>query len=508
MTSHSNYLSSAYIEDPSLFSWPVNRQKMVDVRNRFISCVLDIYKADNHNMVSYYPILCIHWANYIMQCYDGVIRSKNIDGEALSAFSLALSKGELPALPKHFNSFKSGPQPPCKYKAPLRYIRNHLVRDGIKRVSPHRLDFKNDIVVSSIGSLINDHANKISDNVFYVPRSYWFKPIDEVPPDILEESNDLWQCVLDAFGDEQHVLEGSPAESWFKDVFTHSLFYCDVHMRRLEAQPDTIPAHLWIGSGSIIWDRMVKRVVTRNGGHITGHDHGSGTGHLLSVSRTLAECSDCDVFVGFSKTPDLFMDILDHNFIFDGVPKIKPLAYKSKNITKHNIGRKDGKVILVLPAAPSGDTPRFVGADSEAVNTDFLNRLLLALVEYGYDVLLKPHPTFPPLLNKNYLDKIGVKTVSGSIDDAFELADIVLFQHIHTTTFREALEQNKHIAVVDMRYDPWVLAALEQVHKRCSLLPVHYDDKNRIQLDWKNLSEQIERAREKTDNAFFDMYYS
>lgn len=515
----SQFLPEYYAQEPDRFFWPVNRNNVVKVRDKFLLSLLEHVKqsADADPYTQYYYIMSLNWSNHIVQFYHFLKAKKEFEKKGIepyldgdSGFFKTICDGKKPPMPPYLDLYYQGTESKSLWLEPLRLLRANLVSDGLSRKPLCMVNFEKDIIVNSTGPLVFKHAKSIDERVFYLPRSVWFKPVDAMPHDHKIDTDILIDMVRDSFGEDADLLTRD-IEEWFAELFSKTLYVCDIHVKRLLANPKKLPKKFWMGSGGIFWDRMLKYAVKKLGGHVTGHDHGSGAGHVKSVSRTIGECIDCDVFVPFSRHSHLFTDAIQPEFLLDGhIPKVKTLEFSHHSTEPVHTKKPQNNPpkILIIPYGPDQNVPRFLTVPHDSVKTDFLVRTIKQLKEWGYHVSIKPHPHCPKPLTNECLEELGCGQMGGSINDAFEGADIILFSSIYTTTFREAFDANKPIVLIDMHYEQWVPGAREKLLKRCAVVDGDYDENGRIHFDWGTLKEAIEVSPSKDDTSYYDTYYN
>jgi hypothetical protein len=128
-------------------------------------------------------------------------------------------------------------------------------------------------------------------------------------------------------------------------------------------------------------------------------------------------------------------------------------------------------------------------------------RLIRSLRDSGFRVLYKPHPATASLVSpviKNYADEI----IGGAFETVFQQADTLLFTYTETSTFGFALCTNAAIALLDFGDAEWNARMLELISKRCAVVPIQFDKRNRIDFSRAGLSEAIMRAPGLHDESY------
>lgn len=518
VTMHSNasrFLPYDYTLNPEAFFWPVARTDVVHVRNHFIKKMIDISKTGDKPYHALYPVLSLLWVNHIIQSYQILLachlfkeqgKSPHLTGD--KGFLRAAYNDTAPPIPEYIFLLENGAPLDNPFIESLRGVKRALSKTPISYKPLCLMDFKNDIVISSTGELIFKHAQEQQRPLFYVPRGYWFKTIDKnlLAPEF--DCNEFINVVKESFGAYASLL--TPAfVRWFKEIYTRSMRAIWIHIDRIQSTPHSIPMRYWMGSGGVMWDRIMKHIVKSNGGLVTGHDHGSGIGHIKSISRALSECNDCDFFVSFAHNKDLVLQAFDKNYLFNDIPDIITLNNRQKHkaaLSLKTSNAENIRKILIIPYGPDENVARFIATPHDSVKVDLLIRVINKLQTWGYDVYLKPHPGCPPPLENSYLEQSNIHLLSGTIDDAFKNTDAVLFLHNYTTTFREAFSHNMPVILIDSSYEEWVEDAYQKLEARCSIIKSFYDTQNRICVDWDQLKIGIETSVTKNDSEYSNNY--
>ena len=525
MSRISDFLPDYYDDSPERFFWPVQRDNLVAVRDRFVSKITNTVrhgKSDN-SYADFYGVFCLHWTTHVIKFYHFLKPRQGFQEQGEqpflsgdSGFFQAIVEGRAPETPAYIDWLYRGIDAQSPYLAPIRFLKSLISGQGILQKPTALINFQDDVVLTSVGPLMFKHAAQTQESPAYVPRSFWFKPIKATEEEVKAvDCSELIDFVRESFADDVDLFDDM-AVQWFSDLFSKSLYACDVHVRRLLDQPKKLPHNLWIGSGGVFWDRILKYAVSKNGGHVTTHDHGSGVGHVKSVSRTIAECNDCDIFIPFAHDGDIFKNSIVPDYLLSGkTPKVQILKHEDNRqdfscdfkLDVENTDIKKQK-ILIVPYGPDQNTARFLTTPHDSVKVDFLVRTLKQLRSWGYAIAIKPHPHCPEPLSSAFLSEMDVRQVEGDIKKAFAGADIVLFFNMYTSTFREAFECKKPMVLIDMGFEEWVHEAKEKLDKRCAIVDGAYDDQARILIDWGDLRRAIETASTKTDNSYYKTYYS
>ena len=253
---------------------------------------------------------------------------------------------------------------------------------------------------------------------------------------------------------------------------------------------------------------------------MTGHDHGMGMGHLIDLRPTLFEFGVCDTFVTYTANqaralekgfrPDLM--------IHQRVPNIVAAPSWRHSIASAKDARQDGsksqqnrsassiRTIMYPSMFHVGEQGHFVPPVPDIAQVDWQARLISHVCRWGYEFLLKPHPS-TAVQEPRFATELGARTITERFETVMDAADAFLFDSPSSTTFAKALSTDKPVIFIDHGRVVFTPEARAMLEKRCAIVIAWFDQDNRLQTDWDELRDAIERSRYLDDTSFFDYYF-
>jgi hypothetical protein len=259
-----------------------------------------------------------------------------------------------------------------------------------------------------------------------------------------------------------------------------------------------VPRQLWTGAGGNFLTRLARATVRREGGFITGFEHGGG-GHIHADIGPLhiQEFALCDRFVVDTQAKaEIFRGGLAREKTLDGIlPEIvaTPAPVASFPL-RPGTGAKPPKTVMVVGTA-------FVGEKQfplqpllpDPIYIDWQGRLIDGLTAQGFKVLVKQHPE--GLRRGKPLRRSANGTfLGGRFGDVMDQADAFVFDYPATSTLWEAICSDKPVAFVDHHLAQWHPEVWADFTARCAVVPSTLDEGNRPQVDFAALAEAINSA--------------
>jgi len=264
---------------------------------------------------------------------------------------------------------------------------------------------------------------------------------------------------------------------------------------RSAAIPDTV----WSGSGGAYTARLIGLAARLRGGSAIRFDHGGPS--LLAVDNRLChsqiEDSVSTEVVLASKT----LESVASNYYQDG-----PFSEKESVIFRSGPGdpafglaahgnvpvrpRGNGKKVLYAPTLLSGFWQYIIPDLPDVVSLDWQMRLAIALARLPIDLVCKPHPEGVLGGMKSPLESVA--NVSYALFEEHMIdTDVFVLDLMSSTTFWKALSSDRPVVYLDMginRFAPWILPLIE---RRCRVVKVDYDDRNRPTIDQSELEAAV-----------------
>ncbi|WP_085909928.1 hypothetical protein [Kiloniella majae] len=475
--------------------------------------------------------IAVFWAEALR---DGLGNKKKFtDFSTRYRYWPSIQNNNVPLFPEYFNTWKSGNEKDKSISTKLSFNRvkriikhlkifkQGLTIDGlqIKRLTPDVLE--SFIVATQRSNLLLDQAKTSAKPVVFAPSRRWYKEISDKELQQSIESRHITLekdilSLLDLLYKERGIRFSEGCRNYLEDFFTQGTALIRVHYERLLKLPSgALPSEVWTGTGGNLWDLLVRIAVIKKGGTAIGHDHGAGQGHVDNMVMGLNEFWGCNVFITFSKNQasELKKSAADWPKLEKDLPVIKgPNLVREPEVNKlerFNSASFKVKTILVPPPLYDSDRGRFGPYSSNLVYADWQVQLYTRLIKWGYTPILKPHPEDAVQIPTYFTTDLNLQVYKGPFSDIFSFADLVLFDHLYTSVFRECLETNIPVVLVDFYGHPWTPLGRKLASKRVSLVDAGFNEMNRRVVDWDQLKAAIECAPGKKDNTeYFHTYFA
>ena len=368
-----------------------------------------------------------------------------------------------------------------------------------------------DIYSCHTTDVLEEHARSLDETVKYTLMGEWFSAVDEQSEETLKTPalidgivDEVIQALSNAFESIGEELPES-FEAYFRNVVVRGSRIINVHLNRVLARPHEIPKRLWTGTGGYIWARLLRHVVRRQGGEVTGHEHGTGESIIRYFNtKTFSDLESADSFVTFnSNHRDWLIETVDERFLVPATkPEIRIPEYSKELVryagrplrgdkTQHQADNVKKKLMYVGPIYV-GFSPRVSNHNSDILLIDWQSRLFKKLTEWGYEVLFKPHPEGEQRPPAVFNQMPGVTELYEPFEDVWSQADVYLFDWKSTTAYSTAMSTGLPVVMVDFSFEIFVPEMQALVEKNCALVKGWADDKNRLQTDWSQLKAAID----------------
>ena len=154
------------------------------------------------------------------------------------------------------------------------------------------------------------------------------------------------------------------------------------------------------------------------------------------------------------------------------------------------------------------DRARRGASPLDRVRVDFQARHIRFLIEQGYEVLFKPHPESPLPLPAYFHHVKGLTILDEPFMAVYDQADHIIFDYLHTSTFKEALHTNIPVTLIDLENTQWSEMGKKLVANRISILQARFDEQNRVQDLGNELIYAMDLADAKAnDTSFIEFFY-
>ena len=397
--------------------------------------------------------------------------------------------------------------------------------NGLSLALVRRFDRDRDIVATQRLPLINHHARSQADFVRFSHLHDWFHPLvaDSMHDSLVRSSTGAVRGALAAVrigfaaGNEEapdHLVD------YLQDWLVRAMTLAGSHLNTVLQQPERVPRRLWSGTGSGVWNRIMRHATRRLGGTVTGHDHGNGEGLFESAGSSVIEFESCDEFVTFTplRARALRQGVRAEMMVQPRVPSIVSIPSRTEGespfpgasrgrVALRRARRSSGTRTIMYPTIfyPGEFVHPFCPLLPDAVAVDWHVRLIGRLRAWGYGVVLKPHPGHVATA-RTVSSHLGVTVLEDLFERVLDSCDVILFDYAHTTTFGVALATNKPVVFVDWGQEDFTPDARSKLERRCRIVRAWFDENNRVHTDWNELRSAIEESPQLTDPAFANSY--
>ena len=224
-------------------------------------------------------------------------------------------------------------------------------------------------------------------------------------------------------------------------------------------------------------------------------------GHVDMPYIGLVEFWACNKFITFNQkqVEELKKVAPDWNLIDDYIPEISFVSESTDaeiKIQSRFLKPQKPKKIFLLSTIYDRDRCRSYALYPDLVYVDWQARIITRLVEWGYEVYIKPHPESPVLPPKEFEDKLGAKIIDVPFEGIQAEADLIIYDYTYTSVFLTGFLSNTPLMIIDFEEMPWYKEAYNLANERCSIIKGYIDEINRIQVDWEAVEDGIVRAME------------
>ncbi len=519
------------------FVWPLGRHEVVAVRDAIPPLVVEAARGERSSdeEAELLSIVFGGFVNEVLGLYQAHALNRRLRALGYRPMAppgtryLAAVASEAPPWPSPFlESLERGVLRDSRgVRAMLSRMRTDLRWNGPSPAIARPYDRERDIGAIQRLPLIHRRARVVPEAVRFRDRGQWFGPLDGWATQRSQQAT--WGGVVVekalkaahvgfAAGNEE--LPGY-LDGYLRDWLVQAMGLSHLRLAHMLDLPEGLPRHLWTGNGGSVWNRILRHATRRLGGTVTGHDHGNGTGHLVSILPTLMEFESCDTFVTFTPTqaeclqkglrPDLLIPPNAPKIIAAPLPRDGSSAAKRVHPRRPR-SRGNGiapaiRTVMYPSSFYHGDGPNYTVLIPDMVALDWEARLFSHLSHWGYRILHKPHPYSVALPPAGFAQAFGGTTLLDRFESVMHLADAFVFVSPQSTTFVAMLESGKPMVFVDPGLFEWVPKAYEMLRRRCRIVRGWFDDANRLQVDWDELRGAIQESGDLKDTAFLDSYY-
>jgi len=273
------------------------------------------------------------------------------------------------------------------------------------------------------------------------------------------------------------------------------------------AKLDGLPAHIWAGTGAYYPTRLLGLEVMARGGKVTLFDHG-GTHGMANHPETFAalEMLACTEYVMPSER---LAQVIRDSPAFDYLaPSHQPTITGASGEPGFNnlvewdrpTGAEAPRRVLYCPSLLMGFRRHAFATVPDAVYLDWTLRLATLLRALDIQLLCKPHPEGILKGFQNPIELIA-PTSYRMFEQEVATTDVFVFDRANSTAFWKALCTDRPVILITMSPPGFSPPLADLFNKRCTVIEVDFDDRNRPQIDKATLSRAILNGPTSVDPA-------
>jgi hypothetical protein len=284
-------------------------------------------------------------------------------------------------------------------------------------------------------------------------------------------------------------------------------------LQTVERQARRLPREFWAGSLGSLNKRTIARVIQKEGGRVVGHDHGIGSGSLLTPLRMMIDWDFCDTFLTFSQAhvdgiklqvdPQYKVRLEPYSAGVSPTPLFFPPAAGRAD------GDKAGRLrVCYVPSHYNLEYHYVTPIPFDIATLDFQIRLLTHLKSAGYEVVYKPHPHCYVGVVDELVRITGARLETRPFEQIpLDEIGVAIVGNAQSTVIRSALHMGVPMVILDTGRLSLVPKAQELLLRRAEIVALRQDEDNRFELNTGVLDAAIERSKTLRDDAFGNAYY-
>tara|TARA_R110002096_G_scaffold94635_6_gene212926 strand:- start:23386 stop:24972 length:1587 start_codon:yes stop_codon:yes gene_type:complete len=506
------------------YLWPITHDEIISFRNNFSLKLYShlrekgIEHNDDNELLWLHAAQCVQFA---MSLFNASVVIERFNGLNVKPFwgdndqiYLNISKKKKLASNNSLKVLQKGLPEVSRIRKLLRPLNTFVTNDGLIRKSKHHFNTK-DIFTFSVSPLIESHVKENRGNVVFWLFADWYPsgPTHEnkLPPGASKNCLlGLGEVLNESFKSMGVKLDEFLMESYIEQI-KYSTRYIQFYKDSLEKN-NKIPKIFWCGTAGNPWNRIMARVVSKNNGHVVGHDHGTSSGSwVTSLIETMTEFNYVDDFYTYTNEMALgIINGLNKKLLINENKTINIIGLnnsKESKLVKTNKSSGIKNIMYVATTYASGSDILIEPIYADMVVLDWQYRLFRHLQKMGMTMYFKTHPEsicLPP----NDFKRFNVNVLFGKFEDEYEKADILIFDSPQSSTFITALKSNLPIILIDTGRVVYQTKAIEKLKKRVNIIKASVSRENRINFDFEKLTDAIKNIGMLDNNEFLNEFYS
>lgn len=415
---------------------------------------------------------------------------------------------------RYVTMLMAGPARHPSLAAGLVKLRRSLDWNGIAWRAWRPTDMRRDVVAAYRCPLLDERARQITRPVKQTNLQDWFSSLNgrrRLPGVKGDLADSAIQAVAEGYRAGGEALPEYQADYFrrFLDVVPGLIRTHYTPMAKRAGLPTT----LWTGSGGYIYNRMLRNAVRASGGHVTGHEHGSGDAHLAYFSaKPFIEYESADAFVTYSMSG---AEALRSNFDASMHLRREPpeiLAHADVSPpgvprTRRLLGAGHIRSLMYPTTKLMGERVALDHIFGDNVMVDWSIRLMAQMRRMGYRIIHKPHPEEEGQVSRRLAERLHIEQSWEPFERVFQQADALLLDYSRTSIFSRALASDLPLVYIDFGFERWHSEAYVLLKRRVSLVRGWIDADNRLNVDWDALPAAISAAPDCLDKEIVRRYY-
>lgn len=302
------------------------------------------------------------------------------------------------------------------------------------------------------------------------------------------------------------------AEKYIVDFLTCSLDESlkMIHLagRRLSGKP----IHLLTNSFTDKFMGALALMTRKNGGRVTTFVHGGNMGLYKAPSCRWLNFLLSDELVTYSLASAGLFNTLEGLFPPSGNKQLKNIDFPSHEFEplwqKHRKQPPAEKIKTVMLVGFPMNQVRYVSIPHGTfapMQLDLELRLVQTLKKGGYRIIYKAHPD--RIEEVRGIFEKDVEFITENFENVLDQADAFLFGDMSTSALNFALCTNKPVLLVcPGPEDGFLPEPYALFKKRCRVIDAHFDERNRILYDEKDILTILSRKPENQNHEFVKTY--
>jgi hypothetical protein len=398
-----------------------------------------------------------------------------------------------------------------------RWVASAFKADGYSRRPPPLLNRERDILCFSGLKGLVGIANLAGKRLVLSTFDQWFDnlPDDAALPklsdvEFMTELVDLAESIFAA----HQVPFRSHIRAGLLQTFTTLTRMADCLLAMIESKARLLPNEFMAVSMGSIYNRVLGHVVRKQGGIVTGHDHGTGSGTMYLPLQGQLDWDFCDAFLTYSEAQAEGIRLqTDPRYRVRSKPvevRVSPKPLYEAISQPDRGGAHTGRPLRICYAPPHYALEYYyiTPLPLDIATLDFQVRLLLHLKRAGHEVIYKPHPICHVGVVEELVRVTGVSVETRPFEEiAGGEVDVALVGHPRSTVIRSVLLSDLPLVILDPTGFGLLPRPNELLSRRAETVSLARSKENRIILDTERLDAAIQRSLTLRDHSFQHEYY-